>query len=91
MEEWFVLLNLSKCKRWIVLLHRVIAKKQSKREQIHPVCYMQQKRWRVLIQRMITKQHVKNKQIKRKQSCSLCFVDVLMCLHSRKQVQDQSE
>ena len=35
------------------------------------------KRWKVLIHRMITKQQVKNKQIKRKQTCSLCFVNVL--------------
>ena len=38
MEVGFVLLNLSKFKRWRVLLHRVIVKKQLKREQIHPVC-----------------------------------------------------
>ena len=38
MEEWFILMNLSKCKRWRVLLHRVIAKQQLKREQTHPVC-----------------------------------------------------
>ena len=40
---------------------------------------MQQKsmeRWRALIHRMITKQHVKNDQINRKQTCSLCFVNV---------------
>ena len=38
MEEGFVLMNLSKCKRWRALLHRVIAKQQQKREQTHPVC-----------------------------------------------------
>ena len=38
MEKGFVLINLSKYKRWRVLLHRVIAKQQSKREQTHPVC-----------------------------------------------------
>ena len=32
------------------------------------------KRWRVLIQRTIAKQQVKNEQIKRKQTCSVCFV-----------------
>ena len=34
-------------------------------------------RWRALIHRMITKQQVKNEQIKRKQTCSLCFVNSL--------------
>ena len=36
MEEGFVLMSLSKHKRWRA--HRVIAKQQSKREQTHPVC-----------------------------------------------------
>ena len=36
MEEGFVLVNLSKHKRWRA--HRVIAKQQSKREQTYPVC-----------------------------------------------------
>ena len=31
-------MNLSKCKRWRELLHRVIAKQQAKREQTHPLC-----------------------------------------------------
>ena len=35
------------------------------------------KRWRILIHRMITKQWVKNEQIKRKQTGSFCFVNVL--------------
>ena len=34
------------------------------------------KRLRTLIHRMITKQQVKNEQIKRKQTCSLFFVNV---------------
>ena len=34
------------------------------------------KSWRTLIHRMITKQQVKNQRIKRKQTCSLCFVNV---------------
>ena len=33
-------------------------------------------RWRVLINRVITKEPVKNEHIKRKQACSLCFVNV---------------
>ena len=31
-------MNLSRYKRWIALLHRVIAKQQVKRKQSHPVC-----------------------------------------------------
>ena len=31
-------MNLTKYKRWRVLLHRVIAKQQAKKEQSHPVC-----------------------------------------------------
>ena len=37
MEEGFVFMNLTKNKRWRVLLHRVIAKQQVKIEQTHPV------------------------------------------------------
>ena len=75
MEYGFVLMNLSKHKRWRA--HRVIAKQQQKNRLILCV-YTQQKCikiWRASIQRMITKQQVKNKQIK-KQTCSLCFVNV---------------
>ena len=38
MEEGFVLMNLSKDKRWRALFHRVIAKQQGKIEQTNPVC-----------------------------------------------------
>ena len=38
MEEGFVSMNLSKYKWWRTLLHRVVAKKQSKNELTHPVC-----------------------------------------------------
>ena len=31
-------MNLSNYKRWEVLLHRVIAKQQAKREQTYPAC-----------------------------------------------------
>ena len=34
------------------------------------------KRWGALVQRMITKQQVKIEQIKRKQTCSVSFVQV---------------
>ena len=34
-------MNLSKNKRWRVLLHRVIAKQQSIREENHPVCLLE--------------------------------------------------
>ena len=52
-------MNLSKHKRWRVLLHRVI-KKQAKKEQTHPVCLNMQwistKMWRMFVHRIITKQ-----------------------------------
>ena len=38
MGEGFILMNLSKYKRWRALLYIVTAKQQSKREQTHPVC-----------------------------------------------------
>ena len=62
-----------------MLLHRIIAKQQSKREQTHPVCLPvveSMKRWRALVHRMIRKQQGKNEEIKRKQTRSLCFVNV---------------
>ena len=54
--------------------------------QTHLHIYTQQKsmkRWRALIHRMILKQQVKNEQIKRKQTCSVCFVKVFK-LHENK-------
>ena len=70
MEEGFLLMNLSKHKSWRAI----------KKEIRLIVCvYTQQKsmeRWRTPIHRMITKQQVKNELIKRKQTCSLCFVNV---------------
>ena len=38
-------MNLSKYKRWRTLLHRVIAKQRSKREQTHPVCLQAAKKY----------------------------------------------
>ena len=72
-------MNLSKYKRWRVLLHRVIAKQQAKKEQSHPVCshaVISTKMWGTLIQNIITKQRVKDEQIKRKETCSWCLVNV---------------
>ena len=70
MEEGFVLMNLSRQKR----------RRAIKKEIRLILCvYMQQKsmeRWRASIHRVITKQQVKNELIKRKQTCSLCFVNV---------------
>ena len=57
----------------------MIAKQQAKREQSHLV-YLhtvdKYKKVGALIHRMIMKQ-VKNEQIKRKQTCSVCFVKYL--------------
>ena len=74
MEGGFVLMNMPMYKKRRALLHRVIAKQQSKKEQTHPV--------RLHVAQKYEKQ-VKNEQIKRK-TCSLCFVNVLMCLNSKK-------
>ena len=53
---------------------------------------MQQKSmesWRVSIHRVIVKQQVKSEQIKRKQTCSLCFVN--MFKFQEKKVEDCSK
>ena len=71
-------MNLSKHKRWRVLLHRVI-KKQAKKEQTHPVCLNMQwistKMWRMFVHNNY-KTISKNEQIKRKQTCFLCLVSM---------------
>ena len=51
----------------------------SKENRLNQSVYMQwksTKRWGALVQRMITKQQVKIEQIKRKQTCSVSFVQV---------------
>ena len=56
-------MNLSKHKRWRVVLPRVIAKQQAEKEQTYPVCLHAVNNcemWRTLIHRMITKQRVKD-------------------------------
>ena len=56
-EDGFILMNLSKNKKWRALLHRVIAKQQSKRGRPILGVYRQwesAKRRRALIHRMIT-------------------------------------
>ena len=53
---------------------------------------MQQKimeSWRVSVHRVIVKQQVKSEQIKRKQTCSLCFVN--MFKFQEKKVEDCSK
>ena len=76
MEEGFVFMNLPKHKRWRV--HRAIAKQQ-KREQSHPVCLQAAEKYGKVESLNIQNDYetkVKNEQIKRKQTCSLCFVNV---------------
>ena len=71
-------MNLSKYKRWRVLLLRVIAK-QSKREQTHPVCLHEVENYEKVESVNTQKDYEttrKNKQIRRKHTCSLCFVNV---------------
>ena len=53
-------------------MYRVVGKQQAKREQTHPVCLHAVEKYEI-----IKKQQVKNEQIKRKQTCSACFVKVL--------------
>ena len=77
MGEGFVLMNLSKYKKWRVLLHRVTGKHNKKENRFILHIYLQwksAKRWR--IHRMIKKQQVKNEQIKRKKTCPLSFVNM---------------
>ena len=70
---------LSKNKSLRLLLHREILKQQSKREQTHPVCLHAVEKYEK-VESINTqndcKQQVKNEQIKRKQTCSICFVNV---------------
>ena len=78
MEEGFILMNLSKYKRWRAILQRVIVEQQSKRELTHLVCLLavgKYKKVERLIDRMIMKQQVKNERIERKHTCCLCFVN----------------
>ena len=70
MKEGFVLMNLSKHKRWRAIQKEI---------RLILCVYKQEKsmeRWRASIHRVITKKEVKNEQIKRKQTCSFCFVSV---------------
>ena len=73
-------MNLSKYKRWRAFLHREWLRHNNKKESRLILCiYTQSKsmnRWRTLIHRRIMKQWVRNDQIKRKQTCSLSFVNV---------------
>ena len=55
----------------------------------HLHIYMQwksTKRWSTLIHKMILKQQVKNEQVKRKQTCSVCFVKVFKFLQNKFKV-----
>ena len=58
----------------------MIAKQRAKRERAHPGCLHAVEKYEkvesVNIHRMIMKSRVKNEQIKRKQTCSVCFVNV---------------
>ena len=58
MEEGFVLINLAKYKRWRALLHRVISKQQSQREQTHPACLNMEERYKKM-ESVITQNYYK--------------------------------
>ena len=74
-------MNLSKYKWWGAILLRVIAKQQSKREQTHPVCLLVVEKYEkvesINTQNDYETTSKKNEQIRRKQTFSLCFVNVL--------------
>ena len=74
-------MNLSKYKRWRALLHRVIAKQQSKREQTHPVCLLEVEKCEKVESVNTQNEHEttsKKQTDRRKQTCSLCFVNVFI-------------
>ena len=73
MEQGFILMNLSKYKRWRALLRKTIKKRTD--SSCVSTQWKSTKLWKGLIHRIITKQQVKNEQIKRKQACPLCFVN----------------
>ena len=56
----------------------MIAKQQSIREETHPVCLLEVEKYK-----RCTKQQVKNEQVRRKQTCSLCFVNVFKCQENK--------
>ena len=62
-----------------MLIYRVIGKQQTKREQTHPVCLHAVEKYEK-VESVNTqndyKTTSKNEQIKRKQTCSVCFVKV---------------
>ena len=61
---------------------------KSKREQTHLACLHAAEKYGK-VESVNTQNDlvtVKNEQIKRKQTCSLCFVIVLMCLNSKKAI-----
>ena len=70
MKERFVLMNLSKHKSWRAM----------KTDQTYPVCLHTTEKYGKVYgiaskHRVIMKQQVKNEYMKRKQTCSLCFVN----------------
>ena len=64
-------MNLSKYKWWRALLHRMIVKQQSKREQAHPVCLQEVQKYEK-VENVNTQNDYettsKNGQIRRKQT-----------------------
>ena len=78
MEEGFILMNLSKYKRWRVILHRVIVEQQSKRELTHLVCLLAVGKYEK-VESINTQNDYetasKNEQMERKHTFSLRFVN----------------
>ena len=85
MEEGFVLMNLSKCRRWRA--HRVIAKQQSKREQTHPLyLHAAEKYEKVESVNTHSNYETVSKKLRDKKRTDLFFVFCEMCLNSKKTI-----
>ena len=65
-------------KRWRALLHTAIAEQQPRGEQTHPVCSheVEMNEKRESLNTQTDYETSKNEQIKKKQTSSLCFVNV---------------
>ena len=85
-------MNLSKYKRWRALLHRVIAKQQSKREQTHPVCLLEVEKCEKVESVNTQNEHeTTSKKQTDKKKTDLFFVFCKCVYISRKQVEDRSK
>ena len=84
-------MNLSKYERWRAILHRVIAKQQSKREQTHPVCLLEVEKYENVESVNTQNEHeTTSKKQTDKKKTDLFFVFCKCVYIPSKQVQDRS-